>query len=74
MASLNEPATAKISKSKQDNNQLTCRNMQRRIEYKLKQETTQLRLQLNTLTKSFEGLQKKKDDTTKQNRQDAGRL
>ncbi|CAG4991370.1 unnamed protein product [Parnassius apollo] len=51
MASQNEPGTAHTSNSKQDNNQLTCRNMQRRIEYRLKQETAQLRLQLNTLTK-----------------------
>ncbi|CAG4953615.1 unnamed protein product [Parnassius apollo] len=59
MASQIEPGTAHTSNSKQDNNQLTCRNMQRRIEYRLKQETAQLRLQLNTLTKGFKSLQKK---------------
>ncbi|CAG4943893.1 unnamed protein product [Parnassius apollo] len=55
MASQNEPGTAHTSNSKQDNNQLTCRNMQRRIEYRLEQETAQLRL----LTYSFKSLRKK---------------
>uniref|UniRef100_A0A2A4JBV7 Uncharacterized protein n=1 Tax=Heliothis virescens TaxID=7102 RepID=A0A2A4JBV7_HELVI len=40
-----------------DNNRLT--NMQRRIEYSLKQETGELRSKLNRLSKGFQNLQKK---------------
>lgn len=48
------------SNLEQDKNcQLICRNTQRRVEYRLKQENAQLRLRLNTLSKGFKTLQKK---------------